>query len=88
MREIFYLKSFEEKWEYGIVVGGQMHSVDGDHRRKYLTLHGVKVCVIAWYLIHGIPKFTFHSYVQRYNERVLSIAHGNRGCKRSWIGTV
>ena len=40
-----------------------MHSIDGDRRRKYLTLHGVEVCTIAWYLIHGIPKFTFHSYV-------------------------
>ena len=65
-----------------------MHSVHGDRRRKYLTLHGVEVCATAWYLIHGIPKSTFHSYVQRYNEGVLSIAHGNRGCKRLWIGTV
>ena len=45
-----------------------MHSVHGDRRRKYLTLHGVEVCATAWYLIHGIPKSTFHSYVQRYNE--------------------
>ena len=65
-----------------------MHSVQGDRRRKYLTLHGVEVCVTAWYLIHGIPKSTFHSYVQRYNKGVLSIAHGNRGCKRSRIGTI
>ena len=65
-----------------------MHSVHGDRRRKYLTLHGVEVCATAWYLIHGIPKSTFHSYVQRYNEGVLSTAHGNRGCKRPRIGTV
>ena len=65
-----------------------MHSVDGDRRRKYLTLHGVELCVTTWYLIHGIPKSTFHSYVQRYNERVLSTTHGNRGCKRPWIRTV
>ena len=38
MRQIFYLKSFEEKREYGIAAGGQMHSVDGDYKRKYLTL--------------------------------------------------
>ena len=65
-----------------------MHSVDGDRRRKYLTLHGVEVCAIAWYLIHGIPKSTFHSYVRRYNKRILSTAHGNRGCKQPRIGTV
>ena len=65
-----------------------MHSVYGDRRRKYLTLHGVEVCVTAWYLIHGIPKSTFHSYVQRYNEGILSTAHGNRGCKRPRIGIV
>ena len=65
-----------------------MHSIDGDHRRKYLTLHGLEVCTIAWYLIHGIPKSTFHSYVQRYNEGIMSTAHGNKGCKRPRIGTV
>ena len=82
VRQIFYLKSFKEKREYGIAARGQMHSVDGDHRRKYLTLHGVEVCATVWYLIHGIPKSTFHSYVQRYNEGVLSTGHGNKGCKR------
>ena len=65
-----------------------MHSVHGDHRRKYLTLHGVEVCATAWYLIHGILKSIFHSYVRRYNEGVLSTAHGNRGYKRPRIGTV
>ena len=86
--QIFYLKSFDEKREYGIAAGGQMHLVHGDRRRKYLTLHGVEVCATAWYLIHGIPKSTFHSYVQRYNEGVLSTVHGNKGCKRPWIGIV
>ena len=66
----------------------QMHSADGDRRRKYLMLHGVEVCTIAWYLIHGIPKSTFHSYVQRYNKGVISTAHGNKGCKRPRIGIV
>ena len=58
-----------------------MHSVDGDRMRKYLTLHGVEVCATAWYFIHGIPKSTFHNYVQRYNKGVLSTMHGNRDCK-------
>ena len=84
VRQIFNLKSFKEKREYGIVVGGQMHSIDGDSRRRYLTLHDVVVCATAWYLIHGIPKSTFHSYVQRYNEGILSTLHrtgaaSNRG---------
>ena len=48
-----------------------MHSVNGDHRRKYLTLHGMEVCTTTWYLIHGIAKSTFHKYMQRYNEGVL-----------------
>ena len=65
-----------------------MHSVDNDRRRKYLTLHGMEVCTIVWYLIHGILKSTFHSYVQRYNEGILSTVHGNRGCKQSRIGTI
>ena len=65
-----------------------MHSVHGDCRRKYLTLHSVEVCATAWYFIHDILKSTFHSYVQRYKEGVRSISHGNRGCKRQRIGTV
>ena len=44
VRQIFYLKSFDEKREYGIAAEGQMHSVHGDRRRKYLTLHGVELC--------------------------------------------
>ena len=88
VRQIFNLKSFKEKREYWIAAGGQMHLVDGDRRKKYLTLHGVEVCATAWYLIHGIPNSTFHIYVQRYNEGVLSIVHGNRCCKRPRIGTI
>ena len=88
VRQIFYSKSFDEKREYGIAAGGQMHLVHGDCRSKYLTLYGVEVCTTAWYLIHGISKSTFHTYVQRYNEGVLSTAHGNRGCKRPRIGTI
>ena len=65
-----------------------MHSIDGDCRRKYLTLRGVEVCTTAWYLIHGIPKSIFHSYVQRYNKGILSTAHRNKGCKRPRIGTI
>ena len=47
VRHIFYLKFFEEKREYGIAAGGQMHSINGDRKRKYLTLHGVEVCSTA-----------------------------------------
>ena len=88
MRKKFYSNSFMRRREYGIAAGGQMHTVDGDRRRKYLTLHGLEVCATAWYLIHGVPKSTFHSYVQRYNKGVLSTAHGNKGYKRPRIGTV
>ena len=65
-----------------------MHSIHGDCRRQYLTLHGVEVCATAWYLIHGIPKSTFHSYVHRYHEGIRLTAHGNKGCKRLRIGIV
>ena len=43
VRQIFYLKSFDEKRDCGIAMGGQMHSIDGDRRRKYLMLLGVEV---------------------------------------------
>ena len=47
---------------------------------KFARLHGT--------LFMAFLKSTFHSYVQRYNEGVLSTVHGNRGCKRPRIGTV
>ena len=65
-----------------------MHFVNGDFKRKYLTLHGLEVCTTAWYLIHGILKSTFHSDIERYNERVISIAHGNKSTKRPGMGIV
>ena len=48
-----------------------MHFIDGDCKKKYLMLHGLEVCALAWYLIDGIPKLIFHSYVQRYNKEVF-----------------
>ena len=81
MHQKFYLKSFEERWEYRIAVGRQMHIIDGHYKRKYLTLHGLEVCAIARYFIHSTPKLTFHSYVERYNEGILLIAQGKTGYK-------
>ena len=48
VRQIFYLKCFKKKQEYGIAMEGQMHSIDGNCRRKYLTLHGLEVCTTMW----------------------------------------
>ena len=69
-----------------------MHSVYGDHRRKYLTLHGVEVCTIAWYLIHGIPKSTFIATCRditkgSYQQRMETGATSDRGLEqfRSWV---
>jgi hypothetical protein len=88
VRQKFYLKSFEDRREYGIAASGQMHSMDGDRKRKYMTLHGAEVCSTAWYRIHGIPKSTFFAYVEKFNEGVVNSTHGNKGCKRPRIGTV
>ena len=88
VRQKFYLKSFEDRWEYGIAVGGQLHSVAGDRKRKFVTLEGAEVCACAWYKIHGIPKSTFHSYIDKYIIDVVSGTHGNKGVKRPRIQTV
>jgi hypothetical protein len=65
-----------------------MYSMDGDRKRKYMTLHRAEVYSIAWYRIHGIPKSTFFVYVKKFNEGVVTSADGNRGCKHPRIGTV
>ena len=65
-----------------------MHFINDDRRKKYLTFHGLEVCTTMWYLIHGISKSTLHSYIARYNEGILSIAHGNNDYKQLRIGTI
>ena len=65
-----------------------MHFINGDEKRKYIILHGLDVCATTWYLIHGIPKSTFRSYVERHNEGFLSIVHGNKSYKQLRVGIV
>jgi hypothetical protein len=88
IKQRFYLKSFEDRREYGILARGQMHSIERDRKRKYFTLHGTGVCVTAWYIIHGIPKSTFFTYVDKFNSGIINLSHGNKECKRPRIGTV
>jgi hypothetical protein len=89
LRKKFFLKSFDERREYGISVGGQLHSSDLiGGKRKYVTLVGTEVCSVAWYTIHGIPSSTFFSYLSLFKEGVQSSTHGNRGIKRPRLGTV
>ena len=63
-------------------MGGQLHVVDGSPKWKYITLEGAKVCGTAWYIIHGIPKSTYHNYIEKYKEGVVSTTHGNKEIKR------
>ena len=82
------MKSFEERRQYGIAVGGQLHAVGAKRKWKYITLEGVEVCGTAWYIIHGIPKSTYHNYIEKYKEGVLLSTHGNKGIKRPRFRTV
>jgi len=82
------LKSFEDQREYGIAVEGQIHNFEGDQNQKAITLEGAKICIPAWYLIHGISKSTYHGYMSKYKDDIVSGSHGNKGVKRPRIGTV
>ena len=62
--------------------------MDGSRKRKYITLEGVDVCGTAWYIIHGIPKLTYHNYVEKYKQGVVSSAHGNKGIKHPRLQTI
>jgi hypothetical protein len=88
VRQKYYLKSFEDRREYGISVGGQLHYLDGNRKLKYITLQGEEVCGTAWYIIHGVPKSTYHSYVEMFKDGIVSATHGNKGIKRPRIRTV
>ena len=65
-----------------------MHAVDGSRKRKYITLEGAEVCGTAWYTIHGIPKSTYHNYIEKYKEGVVLTTHGNKGIKRPKVRTI
>jgi len=84
----YYLKSFEDRREYGIATGGQIHYFNGDRNRKVITFKGLSICITAGYLIHGISKSTYHGYMIKYKVGVVSGKHGNKGVKRPKIGTV
>ena len=88
VRQLFWVKSFEERCQYGITVGGQLHLVGAKRKWKYIMLEGVEVCDTAWYIIHGIPKSTYHNYIEKYKEGVLLSTHGNKGIKRPRFRTV
>ena len=65
-----------------------MHRVKWTRKRKYITLEGVEVCGRAWYIIHGMPKSTYHNYLDKYKEGVVCASHRNKGIKRPRIRTV
>jgi hypothetical protein len=65
-----------------------MHSIEGDRKRKYFALHRTEVCVTAWYIIHRIPKYTFFMYIDKFNNGIINLLHGNKGCKLLCIGAV
>ena len=88
MRQKFYLKSFEDRRKYGLLVGKQLHTIEGIRKHKYITLEGVEVCGTAWYIIHGIPKSTYHNYIGKYHHNMVSDAQGNKGIKQPRNGTV
>ena len=88
VRKKFWVKSFEERREYGIAVGGQLHTVDGNRKQKYITLEGAEVCGTAWYIIHGLLKSTYHNYIDKYKQGVVSTTHGNKEVRRPRVGIV
>ena len=63
-----------------------MHTLD--RKRKYITLEGAEVCGTAWYIIHGLPKLTYHNYIDKYKQGVVSTTHGNKGVRRPRVGIV
>jgi hypothetical protein len=88
VRTKFYLKSFEDRRDYGIAITSQVHFPDGSRKRKFVTLQEKEVCSTAWQKIHGIPKSTFYAYASLYNCGVVNPSHGNHGVKRPRPATV
>ena len=88
IRQKFWLKGFDEHREYARSVGGQFCNSGNNRKRKYVTLLGRDICATAWYKINGIPKSTFHEYMDQYKKGIVSSTHGNKDVKRPRLGTV
>ena len=52
-----------------------MYYVGNNQKRKFVTLMGSEVCATAWWRIHGIPKSTFHTYMDRYKRGIVTGTH-------------
>ena len=68
-------------------MGGQLRYVGNNRKQKYVTLLGQDICATTWYKIHGIPKLTFHDYMDQYKD-IVSSTHENKDVKRPHLGTV
>ena len=88
IRQKFWLKGFDERRDYARSVGGQFRYSGNNRKRKYVTLLGQDIYATAWYKIHGIPKSTFHEYMDQYKKGIVSSTHGNKDVKRPRLGTV
>ena len=84
----FWLKDFNERRDYARSMGGQLHYVGNNRKQKYVTLLGQDISAIAWYKIHGIPKSTFHNYMDQYKKGIISSTYENRDVKRPRLGTM
>jgi len=51
-------------------------------------LEGAEVCDTTWYIIHGTPKSTYHNYIDKYKQGVVSLTYGNKEIKRPQLKTV
>lgn len=88
IRQKYWLKDFDARRDYARSVGGQFHYVGSNRKQKYVTLNGMDVCATAWYKIHGIPKLTFHEYMDQYKRGAVSSKHGNKDVKRPLLRRV
>ena len=88
IRQKFWLKDFDKRQDYARSVGGQFCYSGNNRKQKYVTLLGQDICATAWYKIHGIPKSTFHEYMDQYKKGIVSSTHRNKDVKQPRLGTM
>ena len=84
----YWLKGFGDCRDYSRFVGGQLHFIGNNRKQKYITLIGHEIYATARYKIHGIPKSTFHKYMEQYDKGVVLSTHGNKDIRCPCLGTV
>ena len=76
IRRTFFATTFEARRNMSFDVQEQLHIVPGK-QKLYVIFTNVDVCEVAYYIIHAVSKFAYHSYKAAAKSGRVYGSHGN-----------